>query len=204
MKKIILIIIIISTFIFSFSLDEVLVDVESVNYRLENIFLFSGTFLLDGYVNSLDLSMFNNVIIEKINSMGELDFLTFLGITSFLVCFDDPYTSFTMVESVGFTSVITYSLKMIIGRGRPNSYEKPFVFNFFSFEGKNHSFPSGHSAFAWALFTPIAERYGDFFYLVPFLFSFSRLVGNYHWLSDVVFGALIGYSIGKSFYITSR
>ncbi|ABR31189.1 PA-phosphatase [Thermosipho melanesiensis] len=201
-KGIFLIVVLLGSFCFSFSLDEIILDIESVEFNLGDVLLLSGTFFFDGYVNTLDLGVFDNVVIEKINKMDERDFFICLGIISMFTYFDDPYTSFTIVESVGVTSLITYAVKFLVGRGRPNSYDSPFVFNFMSFNDKNHSFPSGHSSFAWALFTPLAERYGKPLYFIPFLFSLARVVGDYHWVSDVIFGAFLGYTIGKSFYYT--
>ena len=66
----------------------------------------------------------------------------------------------------------------------------------------NGSFPSGHSMAAFAVASVVAGRYGNHKW-VPYaayglasLVGFSRLTINVHFLSDIVMGGAIGYSIG--------
>jgi membrane-associated phospholipid phosphatase len=63
------------------------------------------------------------------------------------------------------------------------------------------SFPSGHSAAAFAVATVFAKRYSEHRW-VPFvaygvaaLVGFSRVSSNSHFLSDVGFGSMLGFSI---------
>ena len=63
------------------------------------------------------------------------------------------------------------------------------------------SFPSGHSAAAFAVATVIAKRYSKHRW-VPFvaygvaaLVGFSRISSSKHFLSDVGFGSMLGFSI---------
>ena len=65
------------------------------------------------------------------------------------------------------------------------------------------SFPSGHSMEAFAVATIIARRYGNHRW-VPYtayglasLVGFSRLTLNVHFLSDVVMGGALGYTISR-------
>lgn len=63
----------------------------------------------------------------------------------------------------------------------------------------DHSFPSGHATFAWALAVVLAAkepRAKYFFYLLAFLISVSRIYLGVHYPADVVAGTLIGISIG--------
>jgi membrane-associated phospholipid phosphatase len=67
----------------------------------------------------------------------------------------------------------------------------------------NGSFPSGHSMEAFSVATIIARRYGNHKW-VPFaayglasLVGFSRLTLNVHFLSDIVMGGAIGYSVSR-------
>jgi len=64
------------------------------------------------------------------------------------------------------------------------------------------SFPSGHTAAAFAVASVIADRYHQHRW-VPFVayglataIGFSRTSSNSHYLSDVAFGGMIGYSVG--------
>ncbi len=65
------------------------------------------------------------------------------------------------------------------------------------------SFPSGHATGIWAMATVLAHQYPAH-RVVPVLaygtaaaMSYSRMVVNAHWLSDVVVGGLIGYGCAK-------
>ncbi|MEN8153798.1 MAG: phosphatase PAP2 family protein [Acidobacteriota bacterium] len=68
------------------------------------------------------------------------------------------------------------------------------------------AFPSGHTITAWATATVIAHQYNKNF-IVPFLSyslatlaGISRITEDKHWLSDVFFGAVLGFAIGKFVY----
>ena len=102
--------------------------------------------------------------------------------------------------------------KLLTGRQRPsfeNGKDKwhgfPASLNRFNGEpsSKYDAFPSGHTIEAWALATIIAEQYKNI-KIVPILsyslatgVGLSRITEDAHWLSDVILGAALGYSIGK-------
>jgi membrane-associated phospholipid phosphatase len=102
--------------------------------------------------------------------------------------------------------------KLIFGRQRP-SFEDgedrwhgfPASLNKFKDEPspKYDAFPSGHTIEVWALAAVIAEQYKDI-KIVPVIsyslatgVGLSRITEDTHWLSDVIMGAALGYSIGK-------
>ena len=65
------------------------------------------------------------------------------------------------------------------------------------------SFPSGHSAWFFAVATVVARRHSNHKW-VPFVAyglatvgSLSRITSSNHFVSDNVFGAALGYSIGR-------
>ena len=63
------------------------------------------------------------------------------------------------------------------------------------------SFPSAHSALAWALLTPYAKYYdAPWLYGVAALTNAGRVMGRDHWVSDTVAGAALGYYLGDLFY----
>lgn len=69
-------------------------------------------------------------------------------------------------------------------------------------DGSNsNSFPSGHSANSFAAATVLDRRYGGVVSWVAYglagFVAASRVIGNHHWFSDVVAGAVIGRFCGR-------
>jgi membrane-associated phospholipid phosphatase len=90
---------------------------------------------------------------------------------------------------------ISSSLKYTIGRTRPPVAGDPDQFRPFS--GSN-SFPSGHTAVAFAIATSIADETDDSWsdivlYSAATLTAMSRINDDRHWTSDVLIGGLIGH-----------
>lgn len=95
------------------------------------------------------------------------------------------------LESMGIAVLSTEVLTLTTNRKRP--------------DGKKDSFPSSHTAAAFALATVIADEYGNNDKAVPYLAyglatltAYGRLNDNRHWGSDVVAGALIGHYTAKT------
>jgi len=62
------------------------------------------------------------------------------------------------------------------------------------------SFPSVHTALAWAVVTPLAQRYdAPWLYGVAALTNAARVTERKHWLSDTVAGSVLGYVVGDWF-----
>lgn len=91
---------------------------------------------------------------------------------------------------------VTQSLKRIVSYPRPNGED-------------NHSFPSGHTTTAFANAAILHEEYGH----RSILYSIGgygtattvgtmRVLGNHHWLADVLMGAGIGIGATKMVYIS--
>ena len=92
-------------------------------------------------------------------------------------------------------SGITTALKYSLGRGRPGHMDDGDEFHPFS---GSSSFPSGHTTFAFAIATAIAEQTPDRWsdvglYGVATLTAFARVNDDRHWTSDVIAGALVGH-----------
>jgi membrane-associated phospholipid phosphatase len=96
------------------------------------------------------------------------------------------------------TGIIS-GLKYAVGRTRPDIAGGNFEFRPFS--GAN-SFPSGHTAAAFAIATAVADQTRDgwsdyVLYGAATLTAISRINDNRHWASDVLVGGLIGHLSGK-------
>jgi len=73
----------------------------------------------------------------------------------------------------------------------------------------HHSFPSGHSATAFAFCFCIAffvkKRIIQFFlFILAFLIGFSRVYLSQHFFVDVLFGSLIGITVGYVYSIYDK
>jgi len=91
------------------------------------------------------------------------------------------------------TSVVVYFSKIIFGR------ERPFIA---LVEYLNFAFPSGHAAIIFCilpLFTRIYPKFKYYFYILASLVLYNRLYLGVHYFTDLIFGALIGYSLGYFF-----
>lgn len=107
-------------------------------------------------------------------------------------------TVITTLESVGIAALANAALKPAFGRLRPSDTDHPFDF----WEG-GRSFPSGAVTPMFALATGISE-YADYrwWVMVPAYTAASavgaaRMIGNAHWLSDVIGSALLGVGVTK-------
>ncbi len=111
-------------------------------------------------------------------------------------------TGLSLLTSVFYSGAITGGLKLIVGRSRPYTNDSPVVLTPFSINYESTSFPSGHATIAFAFATVLAMRSSNIFlktgcYTFATYISLSRIFHNQHWLSDIVFGAAIGYFIGS-------
>jgi len=97
--------------------------------------------------------------------------------------------SYSLVQGYIVNNLLTTSLKAASGRTRPN-------------QRNTRSFPSGHAsnAFTWA--TIISHHFGKRAaipaYSVASFIAWSRLNMDAHYLSDVTFGAVLGYIVGRT------
>jgi membrane-associated phospholipid phosphatase len=104
--------------------------------------------------------------------------------------------SWRALEATALAGASVELVKTAVGRRRPDiSPEDAFTFRGFTL--KDNSFPSGHTAIAFALATSLSretrDRWSDAgFYALATLTAFSRVNDDRHWLSDTVFGAALG------------
>jgi hypothetical protein len=101
-------------------------------------------------------------------------------------------TGKALIESEIITGVMTSVIKVSVGRKRPDGAGNRFT----------SSFPSGHASASFALASTVDAMYGYKIGIPLYLFagfaSFSRLSNNSHFLSDVLFGAVLGTVVGRA------
>jgi len=108
------------------------------------------------------------------------------------VAYDKREGAIQFAKAFMAAEAATYGLKYSINSRRPN--------------GGDHSFPSGHTAAAFAGASFIQQRYGSEYgipaYIAATLVGVSRITSDNHYLQDVVAGAAIG--IGANLIFTKR
>jgi len=84
------------------------------------------------------------------------------------------------------TSAVVLPLKLFVDRARPN--------------GGRYSFPSGHTALAFATAPVLAAHFGLKVgapaYALAAMTALGRMEDRKHYLSDVVFGSAVGLAVG--------
>ena len=170
--------------------------------------IFTGAFLADAPMRDWaqsNQSRTADVMMNAGNRLGDKKVVlsmnaALLG-TGYLI--DDPglkRTSWNAVKSILSTALITEGMKYGFGRSRPYTGAGPRQFS--PLPPNRHalkSLPSGHASVAFAFFTPFAEKYSRWIYLLPASTAISRVYKDKHWSSDVVLGAAIGFFTGYFF-----
>lgn len=106
-------------------------------------------------------------------------------------------------QSTFWSGVITQIFKYGFGRERPRHSDDPFSFHPFSFRNDDFlALNSGHTALAFSLSTVLAANTKNTYLKIlaftpAFLTAFSRVYQEQHWTSDVLLGAVVGYTVGR-------
>lgn len=113
-------------------------------------------------------------------------------------------TALLCLESVALAEGVTIGLKHLIGRSRPFGNKGAFDFNPLKFPPPSYSqsFPSGHATTAFALSSVIAEQYPSwavrlFAYSFASVVALGRVNNNFHFISDVFWGGVVGTTVGR-------
>ena len=110
-------------------------------------------------------------------------------------------TGLRAVTSGALAGGVTYVIKFVFGRERPNvTGSEPLDFE--PFQNGDASMPSGHTATAFALATSLADDVHPLWikiglYTLATGTAWSRVYDNKHWTSDVVAGAAVGIASAK-------
>ena len=109
------------------------------------------------------------------------------------------------MQSVAAATGLALVGKYAVGRARPGEDRGPWTTVGEGKKRSDASFPSGHSAIAFAAVTPFAQEYdAPWLYSVAALGSAGRVAGRKHWVSDTVAGGILGYAVGSWLWTAQR
>lgn len=144
---------------------------------------------------SLQRSPLLDIFFKAITNAGLIIVLLFVILTIVLWTQKKREWILPLWLSMLIAEAVTYALKFIIQRPRPE-----FILGVDTLvKVSSFSFPSGHATIAFAALPLLYGLYPRLRYLwavLALLIAFSRLYLGVHYLSDVVFGAMIGYACG--------
>ena len=114
-------------------------------------------------------------------------------------------TGLISMQSVAAATGLALVGKYAVGRARPEEERGPWTSVGDGKKRSDASFPSGHSAIAFAAVTPFAKEYdAPWLYSVAALGSAGRVAGRKHWVSDTVAGGILGYAVGTWLWNAQR
>jgi membrane-associated phospholipid phosphatase len=135
---------------------------------------------------------------------SDYSFVVLAGFEGYHLLADDRRSQAVFVDGLAASLIasgfIAPVLKYSVGRERPSDTADPYRFRPFT---NHNSFPSGHTTQAFAVAIVIASHY-PVWWVEALAFGSAGLVGycrveqNSHFTSDVVAGALIGWSVARS------
>jgi membrane-associated phospholipid phosphatase len=135
---------------------------------------------------------------------SDYSFVVLAGFEGYHFLADDRRSQTVFIDGLAASlianEIIVPALKYSVGRVRPSDTANPYRFRPFT---NHNSFPSGHTTQAFAVATVIASHYPRWWVKVlafgsAGLVGYCRVEQNSHFTSDVVAGALIGWSVARS------
>lgn len=164
----------------------VILIVSSLSFLLDKIMI--------NVVNAIQHPLLFNFF-YAITSLGEVYIFIFIALVliATLMIYHRPITEFILTL---FTAeIIQVLIKLIVNRPRP--FEAANIAS--SITTNMSSFPSGHTMMFFAMIPIFSKNFPKMkivLLIVATLVGVSRIYLGVHYLSDVVFGAILGYSIG--------
>lgn len=148
-------------------------------------------------------------IMSVITSLGNYGFIWILIAALLLVFRKTRKTGITMSVSLALVFVIVnVIIKPLIDRARPFEVSSHILNSIIIDLPSDGSFPSGHTATAFAAATAVFcrnRKYGAVMLVMAFLMGISRLYFAVHFPTDVIAGFIIGVAVGVfSYKISSK
>jgi membrane-associated phospholipid phosphatase len=167
----------------------------------------AAAYSLDDQVHRLADRNINNFN----NSLFEIDryyYLEFAAVSMSAIYGYGLFTGDSEIRKLGYqlalatfySGIFNVTMKMITGRTRTEANRGHDNFRPLRVDLNNSSFPSAHTTLAFS-FSTVMASYSDNLFWKAGWFSAAGLVGaariyhDKHWLSDVIFGAALGYFV---------
>ena len=119
---------------------------------------------------------------------------------TFVLFFRQPNFVRALLICVGISFIAHYSLKYGIGFPRPNHVFAPNEFILTGPDIQSPSFPSGHTMVIFSMMGLISfwnnvKLTSGLLFTLATLIAISRIALGVHWPLDIVFGALVGWTV---------
>ena len=178
---------------------------------LAGILLNHGKVQIHQYINGYVGNAYVDAFFKYITELGDGLFAIVLVL---ILLFYNVKKAIYILISYASASLLTTILKnfVFIEHWRP-----AFVYKWFlhidlntvhdvNLNAGNNTFPSGHATAAFAVFISLLfmskNQFLKFlFFMLAILATFSRTYLSQHWLVDIYFGSIIGFSFALFFYI---
>ena len=152
------------------------------------------SFLLDSIAAEIALSIqysFLTYIMNWFTNIGSM--VAVLVIMASLFLWEERKKKWIKVILLSFiaSASLSFVVKLIVARPRPE---------YAAFVLSNYAFPSMHAALAFSLIPVLDREFPKlkwFWITFASLVAISRIYFGVHYLSDVVWGAALGYAIGS-------
>ena len=180
---------------------------RKINDKLILIFgilLFLLSYKLDPQVNLFFKGVkfpFLDVILSIITEFGVV-VLVMLVIPSLILYKKKKKLMYLMILTFISSIILAFVIKLIVLRQRPIeifTHLNIGIINYPVFSILYYSFPSMHAMVAFSLLPALLNHFKkqkSFWIVFAFLVGLSRIYFGFHFLSDVIFGALFGYFVG--------
>lgn len=160
---------------------------------------------LDKPVDRFVRSRPDNRVIDAWGNVGKATPFVLAGAAGAAVAFGDSRMQnigIISLQSMAGAAGVSMVSKRMIGRARP--YEELGAISR-SAKRSYASFPSNHAAVAFAAVTPFAQEYdAPWLYGLAAVGALGRVAARQHWVSDVVAGGVVGFTIGSWLWQSQR
>jgi membrane-associated phospholipid phosphatase len=164
--------------------------------------------LLDKPVDRFVKNHAASTVLHKWGNVGKAMPVVLVGAAGAAIAFGDERVQnigLISLQAVAASVAVSYGAKYVVGRARPGEEQGPWRQVGSNGKRSDASFPSGHSAVAFAAVTPFAQEYdAPWLYGVAALGAAGRVANRQHWVSDVVAGSVVGYVMGSWLWQSQR